>query len=136
MSTPVSDLDEMIRRMAPTKATGVYVFATIPAGTDLAALDPVASVREQEGLTVVVEESKAKEAGLTPVFRAAWITLNVHSDLRATGLTAAFSAALALAGIGCNVFAGTYHDHVFVPHERADEAMTVLQELQRRDLPA
>ena len=136
MSTPVSDVDEMIRRMEPARAPGVYVFATIPAGTDLAALDPVASVREQEGLTVVVEESQAREAGLTPVFRATWITLNVHSDLGAVGLTAAFSTALARAGIGCNVFAGAYHDHIFVPLELANEAMSVLQELQRRGLPA
>ena len=131
----MSDLTEMIRRMEPVRQPGVHVFATVPPGTDLAALDPIATVREDEGLTVVVEESRAREAGLTPVFRAAWVTLSVHSDLNAVGLTAAFSAALARANIGCNVFAGAYHDHVFVPLEAADEAIAALRALQDRGLP-
>ena len=54
----------------------------------------------------------------------------MHSDLAAVGLTAAFSQALAQAGIGCNVVAGTVHDHLFVPAERAADAMAVLQALQ------
>ena len=40
------------------------------------------------------------------------------------------SQALAQAGIGCNVVAGTVHDHLFVPAERAADAMAVLQALQ------
>ncbi len=51
------------------------------------------------------------------LFRSAWITLTVHSDLQAVGLTAAFAAALAQADIPCNVVAGAYHDHLFVPVE-------------------
>lgn len=44
---------------------------------------------------------------------------------------AAFSYALAGAGVGCNVVAGAWHDHLFVSAERAHDAMTVLQTLQR-----
>jgi hypothetical protein len=69
------------------------------------------------------------------VFRAAWITLTVHSDLQAVGLTAAFAGVLGRAGIGCNVVAGAYHDHIFVPLELAQSAMTALKALQQGSTP-
>ncbi|MDO4640652.1 MAG: ACT domain-containing protein [Neisseria sp.] len=37
---------------------------------------------------------------------------------------------LGQAGISCNVVAGNYHDHIFVPYEQAAQAMQVLQGLQ------
>jgi hypothetical protein len=69
------------------------------------------------------------------VFRAAWITLTVHSDLEAVGLTAAVSVALGAAGISCNVVAGTYHDHLFVPAQKAADAMAALRKLQAAHAP-
>jgi uncharacterized protein len=60
---------------------------------------------------------------------AAWITLTVHSALEAVGLTAAFSKALADVNISCNVVAGYYHDHIFVPQQDAEKAMAVLESL-------
>ena len=66
---------------------------------------------------------------LTYHFVAKWITLNVHSSLEAVGLTAAFSNALAEAGISCNVVAAYYHDHIFVAKADADKAMEVLRKL-------
>jgi len=41
-------------------------------------------------------------------------------------LTAAFSKALAENGIGCNVVAAFYHDHIFVPIQDTEKAMAVL----------
>lgn len=55
----------------------------------------------------------------------------MHSDRHAVGLTAAFATALGQAGISCNAVAGAYHDHIFVPVERADLAVAVLQQLQQ-----
>ena len=69
---------------------------------------------------------------LPVLFRAAWISLHVHSDLQAVGLTAAFANALGSVGISCNVIAGAYHDHIFVPLEKAQAAMQALQDLQLR----
>jgi len=52
--------------------------------------------------------------------------LTVVSDLLAVGLSSAFANALGKAGMSSNVVAGAYHDHVFVPAERAADAMNVL----------
>jgi hypothetical protein len=54
----------------------------------------------------------------------------VNSALNAVGLTAAFATALSQSGISCNVVAGAYHDHIFVPLESAQGAMRVLHQLQ------
>jgi hypothetical protein len=89
----------------------------------------VVTVREQEGLTLVVEQSEADTAGLSYEYVAAWITLEVHSALEAVGLTAAISKALTDAGISCNVVAGYTHDHLFVPEDRAQDALAALRSL-------
>ncbi len=85
---------------------------------------------------MVVEEAYATRAGLQALFPCAWITLSVHSDLQAVGLTAAFASALGKAGISCNVVAGAYHDHIFVPAEQAQRAMDALWALQRGEDPS
>lgn len=118
--------------MQPSLNEGVYVFASVPPDTDARALEPIATFREAEGLTLIVEEERARKAGLPVLFRAAWITLTVHSDLQAVGLTAAVAAALAQAHISCNVVAAAFHDHLFVPVESGGDALAALQQLQRR----
>lgn len=80
-------------------------------------------------MTAIVMEADAAAHGLEPLFRAAWITLTVHSDLNAVGLTGAVSAALAEAGISCNVVAAAYHDHLFVPADAGARAIQVLDRL-------
>ena len=40
------------------------------------------------------------------------------------------AAALAAEGISCNVVAALNHDHLFVPVDRADDAIAVLDRLQ------
>ena len=129
---PISDLATLLSSLRPELNDGVFVFATLEAGQHVEPSDLVALVREPEGLSVVVEERSAIRLGLNGVFRCAWITLTVNSDVQAIGLTAAFSAALGHAGISCNVVAGAHHDHIFVPIERATDALSVLQDLQRR----
>jgi len=108
------------------------VFASLPDDADSSALEPLATFRETEGLTVVVAEARARLAGLRVLFRAAWITLTVHSDLQAVGLTAAVADALTRANISCNMIAAAHHDHLFVPVESAGAAIEVLTALQQR----
>jgi uncharacterized protein len=131
MTQPIAHLAQLLRAMEPIRNPGVYVFASLPIGSDVSALQPVATIQEREGITVVVDEAVAQAAQLQVLFRAAWITLNVHSDLHAVGLTAAFASALGQANISCNVIAGAFHDHIFVPVESADEAMATLLALQQ-----
>lgn len=124
-----TNLRRLLSALDPVLHDGTYVFACLQDDVQADDLDPIATVRETEGVTVVVEEEAARAAGLDILFRAAWITLNVVSDLEAVGLTAAFSTALAQAGIPCNVFAGAFHDHIFVPVEQAPTVIQVLKSL-------
>jgi len=131
MSTPISDLTHLLRAMEPTLNEGVYVFLTAESISSDLQDKSLAIFREKEGVTIVAREEDAVSAGLPVMFRAAWITLTVHSDLEAVGLTAAFGNALAEVGISCNVLAAAFHDHIFVPVDRAEEALERLQKLQR-----
>lgn len=135
MSNAVSNLAELLQSMNPVLNRGVYAFVSLPTDRVSDRVEPIATFRESEGLTLIVEEQQAKNAGLPILFRAAWITLTVHSDLQAVGLTAAVATALAGAGISCNVVAAAYHDHLFVPAESASQAIAVLQAMQERTDP-
>ncbi|OOF57719.1 ACT domain-containing protein [Rodentibacter myodis] len=132
MTNPINDLEVLLASMAPTLNEGIYYFATLKNGQDLPLSALIATIREEEGLSVVVTEETAQYYKLEAQFKAAWITLTVHSDLAAVGLTAAFAKALGEVNISCNVVAGNFHDHIFVPYEKADLAMTTLRHLQQR----
>ena len=132
MSQPITDLDKLLASIRPELNEGVYVYSSVPLDADIKTLTPLATFREQEGLTLIVDEATAQRAGLPVLFRAAWITLTVHSDLHAVGLTAAFAKALGDAGISCNVVAAAFHDHIFVPVESAADALAQLSRLQRQ----
>ena len=129
-STPVRDLEELLRSMRPMLNDGEYVFCSIPAGEDMPDdLRPVVTVAEPEGVTLVVERQRAAAAGLAGVFPCSWITLTVTSALDAVGLTAAVATALTTDGISCNVVAGFHHDHLFVPIGSAQQALSALEAL-------
>lgn len=132
MTAPINNLDVLLASMEPTLNKGIYYFATLAENTTIPLSDIIATIREEEGLSVVVSEAVVQRENLNAQFKAAWITLTVHSDLAAVGLTAAFAAALGKAQISCNVVAGNFHDHIFVPYEQAELAITTLRELQQR----
>ena len=125
---PILDLARLIRELRPRLHAGTFAFCALPAG---AAVPPnaIGSFRESEGVTVILSPDEARSAGLAPAFEAAWITLDVHSALEAVGLTAAVARALTDARIPCNVVAALHHDHLFVPVDRAGEALQVLEGL-------
>jgi hypothetical protein len=100
--------------------------AGLPAG-----FVPLATFRESEGLSCVVERATADRLGFSYDFVGAWISLGIQSALDDVGLTAAVSGRLAAAGISCNVIAARHHDHLIVPHDLAGQAMAVLAELSR-----
>ncbi|MFE2431193.1 ACT domain-containing protein [Streptomyces sp. NPDC059373] len=124
------DLTKLLSGMKPQLNPGRYVFTTVPGSREVpGGVRPVATVAEDEGLTLVVPQEEADRAGLGYDYVAAWITLRVHSALDAVGLTGAFATALAEAGLSCNVVAGFHHDHLFVPYEHAEEAVVILKAL-------
>jgi ribosomal protein S18 acetylase RimI-like enzyme len=125
---PPGELAILLRTMSPRLNPGSYVFTTVPGAAPKGA-DAVVTVREDEGLTVVLPRERADDLGLRYGYLAAWITLEVRSALDAVGLTAAVSGALAAAGISANVVAGVHHDHVFVPPHAAETALTILRGL-------
>lgn len=124
-----TQLTVLLRTLAPERQPGEYVYATVPVLPT--GLDPALVFREQEGWTLVLPRAQAEAAGLDFTFPCAWLTLRVHSSLQAVGLTAAVADALADAGIACNAVAAYYHDHLFVPLDRADEAIELLRRLSR-----
>ena len=123
----LDDLELLISGISPRLPEGCYVWATVPSLP--MGVTPVATIMEDEGLSIVIDEATATNLRLAAEFPSAWITLQVHSALDAVGLTAAFSTALSDAGISCNVVAGTRHDHLFVPYDQRHQAMQVLAEM-------
>ncbi|HWG27446.1 ACT domain-containing protein [Actinospica sp.] len=127
-----TELSALLGGMRPELHPGEYVFTSTPDAAIPAGVAPIATVAEDEGLTLVLRKQDADRLGLGYDHVAGWITLRVHSALEAVGLTAAVSAVLADAGLSCNVVAAFYHDHLFVPHESAARAVTLLEDLAQR----
>ena len=125
------NLRRLIQQMEPSLEPGSFVFCTVPEGFDLQTKELVATFMEKEGKTVVLAQAIADQLGLTYEITMAWITLNVHSALEAVGLTAAVANTLAAKNISCNVMAGYYHDHIFIPEPDADTALQTLLELSK-----
>lgn len=124
------DLAKLIGGMRPRLDDEVYVFATVGPGQSLpAGVEPVMTFREAEGLTVILSESEAGEVGIEGIFRCRMITLEIHSSLEAVGFLAAITAKLAAAGMGVNPVSAFHHDHLFVPVDRAKEAVALLNDL-------
>ena len=124
-----TDLIVLLRSMQPELVPGDWFFATVAHGQ---AVDAAATVRESEGLSVVIDRREAERIGVSTSHPYRWITLRVHSSLEAVGLTAAVSAALTDRDISCNVIAGAVHDHLLVPAALVNDALRALIELSAR----
>ena len=119
----LTNLHEILGALRPSVRQGSFVYVTLPTPPEVEAY---ARIVEDEGITLVVDQSTADEHGWEYEGVFAWITLQVHTSLTSVGITAAVSTALARVGISCNVLAGYYHDHLLVPAESVDEAIDVL----------
>jgi uncharacterized protein len=141
MGGAVHQRAQMIREMAPERQPGRWVYCAAPAEIDAELLaSALATVREPEGLSLVVRLEVVRARGLAPVEPVladqpvlAHVLLRVHSALEGVGLTAAVAETLAGAGIACNVVAGLRHDHLLVPEARADEAVALLKARAARE---
>ncbi|MEM8704095.1 MAG: ACT domain-containing protein [Pseudomonadota bacterium] len=131
--TGETDLKTLIAQMRPMLDPEPYVFCTFANRTfqDLVEYEAIGLFAETEGTTAILPVERARELGLADAEWFRRITLTVHSSLEAVGLTAAIAEALTREGISANVVAAYFHDHVFVPADRADEAMEALRKLAR-----
>lgn len=132
-----TDLALMLRTLRPRLNHGLFALVTVAGQLPDGALEAAAaSVREQEGMSLLLPAEAAIRLGFTASFHCRWITLDVHSSLAAVGLTATVATALAQHAISCNMVAGFHHDHLLVPEADAARAMSVLEQLAAGRRPA
>ena len=127
--TGETNLDELVRSMSAVLVEGLYVFVTAQHDQKLDGIEPRMTFREAEGTTYILLKSEAETQGLSYEFPCRMITLNIHSSLEAVGFMARIATELAKHDMGVNPVSGYFHDHLFVPDGRQDDAMKVLNEM-------
>lgn len=134
----LTDLRQLLQSMEPTVDPELYRFCSATRFHAEWAEQAFACVKESEGWSYVLterllpapsdlEDLRHQLQSSMKSYRC--ITLKVHSSLEAVGLTAAVSTVLATHQISCNLLAGFYHDHLFVPAEHAELALQLLVQL-------
>ena len=124
-----TDLQRLLAGLAPELAEQPRAIRSLAIGVPAPA-DAIMAFRESEGMTVIVPVttiSVAEDKQAEPLW--AQITLRIHSSLEAVGMMAAIAATLTARNIPCNAVSAYYHDHLFVPWVRRDDACFALHEL-------
>ena len=118
----------LLQTMQPLLSPEEYVFCSLQL-QDVKNLDlnSVGTFREKEGLTLILTKKEADRHKLTYSAIFSMITLEVHSSLEAVGFMAAIASLLARHNISVNPVSAYYHDHLFIPVARSQEAMSLLQ---------
>ena len=131
----IKDLGTLLSSIDPVLDERSFVFCTFPEFHCDDQLNPIGFFHEKEGLTLIITQQEAinKNINYESVYKL--ISLNVHSSLDAVGLTAAFSTKLAEKNISANVVAAYYHDHIFVPEEKAEQALAAISEFRLQSHP-
>lgn len=125
-------LAKLLATLTATLHPAVYVFAVV---RDEDKLPPWSKVQmlfreaDSEGVTVILTQEDATAAGLEYCFPCRKITLDVTSSLDAVGFIAVVATRLAAHGMGVNPVSGFYHDHLFVPQGREEDALRIIAEL-------
>lgn len=126
------DLKDILVKMNPVLNGDEYVFCTLPhlSAEALLRLNPISTFQEEEGVSLIVTREVADRNGISydSVFKR--ITISLHTSLDAVGLTALLSTALAEKGISANVVAAFYHDHIFIPSDKAEVALDAINALK------
>ena len=125
----IKDLRELIKNINPEVIEGNYVFCVVNETVDMKIV-PKMIFKEKEGTTLILTREQAEEYGLKYEGMWAMITLNVNSDLEAVGFLAKITEVLAKANISVNTVSAYYHDHLFVPKKRVEDALEILNKLK------
>ncbi len=126
-----TNLDELIKSMSAVLVEGLYVFVTVPPDQVPTNLNPRMTFEEAEGTTLILLKSEAEAHGLPSEFPSRMITLDIHSSLEAVGFMARIATELAQHDMGVNPVSGFFHDHLFVPDGREQDALKVLQSMSK-----
>ncbi|MDE0850207.1 ACT domain-containing protein [Yoonia sp.] len=129
--TGETDLNTLLRSLKADLIDGIFVFVTVPTGQIPPDLAPRMMFQEAEGTTLVLLKDAAHAADLPYEFPSRMITLNIHSSLDAVGFMARIATALGNEGMGVNPVAGFYHDHLFVPNGREQDALRILSQIAK-----
>lgn len=129
--TGETDLNTLLRSLKADLIDGIFVFVTVPTGQIPPDLAPRMMFQEAEGTTLVLLKDAAQAADLPYEFPSRMITLNIHSSLDAVGFMARIATALGNEGMGVNPVAGFYHDHLFVPNGREQDALRILSQIAK-----
>lgn len=128
-----TNLKALLKTLVPKLIDGVYVFVTVAEHDVPQNLVPRMMFREaangQKAVTLIILKSEAEAHGLAFEFPSRMITLDVHSSLEAVGFMAAIATELARENMGVNPVSGFYHDHLFVPDGREQDALKVLERI-------
>ncbi|HEY1135919.1 MAG TPA: ACT domain-containing protein [Xanthomonadaceae bacterium] len=122
-----TDLQRLLAGLSPALASRPRAIRTQAHDAPVPA-HAIMLFREDEGATVVVEADDDNAAHADEP-RWAQITLRIHSSLDAVGMMAAIATALADREIPCNAVSAYFHDHLFVPWARRDDAVDALRAL-------
>lgn len=115
----ITDLKTLIENMSPSLHEFPYVFISVDkAAFNKLPFEPLCTFREEEGITIITEESNAVKNGFPYNSTWACITLNVNSSLSAIGFIAAIAGKLTEENISVNPVSAFYHDHLFVPWDK------------------
>ena len=124
-----TNLDLLLGNLSAILHPEVYVFSTLPDHAVPASVSARMIFKEEEGTTLILRKEEAEQHHLAFEFPCRMITLDIHSSLEAVGFIARIATELARQGMGVNPVSGFYHDHLFVPEGREDEALAVLTKL-------
>ncbi len=124
-----TNLGVLLSSMKTKLVDGIYVFVTLKNHAIPTMLEPRMMFMEAEGTTLILTKEEAEAAALDYEFPCRMITLEIHSSLEAVGFLARITKELAKENMGVNPVSGFYHDHLFVPDGRQDDALRILQTL-------
>ena len=137
MSAPLGEtsLGALLATLHTTLHPSTFVFSTFPPPNpppaplkDLAQL----TFKEAEGTTLITTLQDAESHGVTAyTFPCRMITCEVHSSLETVGFMAVIATRLAQKGMGVNPVSGFFHDHLFVPLGKEEQALECLEELAK-----
>ena len=125
-----TNLRELIKNIQPELVNEEFIFASMDEEKFRGnKLNPLCRFLENEGISLILRRVEADEKGIhyNSVFKM--ITLKVHSSLEAVGFLAKITGELAKHQISVNPVSAYYHDHLFIPISKAEEALIILKQM-------